>query len=67
MKPLRVVQIRDIGQVHEMARKGELGPNSMQYAVLRKASEERPFAVPTQGYYAGTISEQLKTDWMDLR
>jgi hypothetical protein len=50
-----------------MARKGELGPNSMQYAVLRKASEERPFAVPTQGYYAGTISEQLKTDWMDLR
>jgi hypothetical protein len=66
-QPLRITQIQRIEQLHDMGKRGELGANSSHHVVLRKTAEERPFAVPIQGYYTGNVSDRVKEDWRILR
>jgi hypothetical protein len=67
LTPLRILSLSHMEQVHEMARHGELGPNSFHYAVFQKAHEDRAFAVPMQGFYAGKLSATAQEDWRILR
>ena len=67
LKPLRIVQLKNIEQVHEMSKRNELGANSLQYAVFRKPPTEKAFAVPLQGVYRRQLSQQAAQDWQDLR
>ncbi len=67
LSPFRVVQLERLEQVHEMARRGELGLNAVHDVVLRKPGEERPFTVPMQGYYADKLSARAEQDWCTLR
>lgn len=66
-QPFRFVQIRNIEQIHEMKKRGELREDSMLHTVLRKPQQEQTFVVPMQGYYSGKLSESSVKDWTDLR
>lgn len=65
--PTRIVQLKNVEQVHAMAQKKELGSNSIQCVVMRKSLQEMPFAVPMQGFYARRISDQAERDWRQMR
>jgi hypothetical protein len=67
LNPPKVVQLTNIEQVHAMAQKRELGGNSLQYAVLRKAGDEAPFSIPMQGIYARRVSGEAARDWVEMR
>jgi hypothetical protein len=67
VKPLRIVQLKSIEQVHTMAQHNELGSNSLQYLVMQKPREETPFTAPMQGVYARKVSDQTKQDWVQMR
>ncbi|MSN25196.1 MAG: hypothetical protein GJV46_04930 [Geobacter sp.] len=65
--PLKLVQILRREQLAEMAKAGLVGTNSNIYVVFKKPDENRPFITPQQGYYANTVSEQVKESWKSLR
>jgi len=67
ISPFRIVQIGNIEQVHEMKKQGELHENSVLYVVMRKPQQEKPFVLPMQGYYSGSLSEPVAEDWATLR
>jgi hypothetical protein len=67
MAPLRVEQLLSREKIIEMARGGELGANAMLYAVYRKPPADAPFAIPAQGFYASTLSEQMAKAWYEVR
>ena len=67
VKPLKLVQLQTREQVLEMAKNKQLGENSLLYAVLRRPAEIRPFNIPLQGYYSGTISRAAAAAWKTLR
>jgi hypothetical protein len=67
ISPLKIVQLQRLEQVHEMAKRGELGKNSVHIVVMTKPPEEKPFAAPMQGYYAEKLSAKAKEDWYKLR
>lgn len=67
MSPLKVLSISRREQLAEMAKEGLLGSNSHIYVVFEKPGEHRPFVTPQQGYYANTVSEQVKQNWKSLR
>jgi hypothetical protein len=64
---MRIVQIQQIEQVHEMAKRGELGATSVHIVAMTKPQQERPFAAPMQGYYSNRLSAEAKGDWFKLR
>jgi len=57
---LKIIQINNREQVIDMAKENKLQGNSLIYATLQKNAEETPFKLPMQGYYADTVSEELK-------
>jgi hypothetical protein len=66
-QPFRFVQIKNIEQLHEMKKRGELHENSMLHAVMRKPQQENPFIPPMQGYYSGKLSDVAAQDWTKLK
>ena len=66
-QPFRLVQIKNIEQIHEMNKRGEIHGNSMQHVVFRKPEEEKDFVIPMQGYYAGNLSSAATDDWTKMR
>lgn len=67
LTPLKIIRIPQREQLEEMAKDGQIGTNSHIYAVFKKPDESRPFITPQQGYYANTVSEQVKENWKSLR
>jgi SAM-dependent methyltransferase len=65
--PPRMVPLGAREAIADMARAGELGANALLYAALVKPREERPFAVPMQGIYAGTLSDEMTRAWYEVR
>ncbi len=66
-KPLKILQIMRREQVAEMATQGQFGSNSLIFGVYRKPAEARLFVAPMQGYYAGTVSDEVRAAWRELR
>lgn len=67
LKPLKLVQLQQRESIHEMARQGLLGNNSLIYVVLRKPDLNSDFRIPFQGYYANAISKEAADAWKTLR
>lgn len=67
LTPLKIIRIPQREQLEEMAKDGQIGTNSNIYAVFKKPDDSRPFVIPQQGYYANTVSEQVKENWKTLR
>lgn len=65
--PARLVTLESRATYVEMAVAGQLGPQSGLLAVFAKPAEDRPFATPQQGYYAGTLPPELAAAWRRLR
>jgi hypothetical protein len=65
--PLKVIQLDARESAVALARDGALGANAMLHCVLQKPDRDRPFAVPLQGFYAGTISETMARAWYEVR
>jgi len=67
LTPLKVVMLNNREHILELTKNGQLGNNSLIYAVLRRPKEDVPFKIPIQGYYAGTISRTAAEAWRTLR
>src|SRR6266705_166915 len=59
LDPVRMVQLPDREKILEMARGGELGRNSLLYAVFAKGDSESEFRIPFQAVYAGGLSPEM--------
>jgi hypothetical protein len=67
LSPQSIVQIGDRDEFLTLAKEGRLPLNSGIYAVFRKASQETPFTMPIQGYYAKTLSPAAADRWLNDR
>lgn len=59
-------EIRSREELLDLAASKELPNNGMLFVASRK-QENRPFRVPEQGYYAGTLGKQAAAAWKTLR
>lgn len=67
INPPKTLQLNNRAQFYELVRKNEIGRNVNLFAIFRKPEVEKPFCIPHQGYYAGTLSEEEDKAWMELR
>jgi hypothetical protein len=67
LSPPKLIQLMHREKIIELARDGSMGENANLYAVMQKGADERPFKIPMQGLYAGTISEQMVKAWYKWR
>ena len=67
LTPLKLIHILQREQLAEMLKDGQIGTNSNLYIIFRKPSTDCEFATPQQGYYANTVSKQVKESWISLR
>jgi hypothetical protein len=67
IKPFVAMEVSKREDVLELAQRGQIPPNAMIDVAFRKPPDERPFAAPMQGYYAGVLSPQAKKAWETLR
>lgn len=51
----------------EFAKTEQIATNSLIYAVFSKPETHKPFRVPMQGYYSGTLSRDLMQAWKTMR
>ena len=61
-----IVRLNGRDHVTQLAKAGQLPMNAMLFVVYRKRVD-RPFVLPTQGYYAKTLSSQGNEAWEALR
>ncbi len=66
LRPPKMLHVPNREAIPAMLQKGEIGPNSLLYVVLKKNAEETEFAVPMQGYYADTLSKESADNWNKL-
>ena len=66
-EPLRIVPLADRESIRRLADRDGIGPNSLLYVLLRRPSNEAPFRIPMQGYYAGQLSPQAAAAWREDR
>lgn len=64
--PPKIVQVEGRETVHELAERGEIGPNAMLFTVFRK-HEDVPFKAPIQGYYDRRLDAKSMKRWESLR
>ncbi len=62
-----LTQVKGRDHVCELAKEKEIPDNSMLFTVMSKGQTDRPFEVPTQGYYRKSLSESGMTAWRELR
>lgn len=67
LKPLKLIQLLKRESIIELVKNKMISENSLLFCILKKPPEERPFRIPIQGYYAGTISPELAEAWRTLR
>jgi hypothetical protein len=61
-----VLRIASREQVAEIVQHGGPPLNAMLFVVFKKTSNE-PFRIPQQGVYAGSVSDEVKAAWRQLR
>jgi SAM-dependent methyltransferase len=64
--PPQWLQISSHDEISGLLKSGRIPKNSHINVVLRKADDPSDFAIPTQGYYAGVLSDELKKRWREL-
>ena len=67
INPIKIIRISHREEFSEMAKNGTIGTNSHIYVVYNKPDVKHPFVTPQQGYYANTVSDQVKENWKSLR
>jgi len=67
LAPLKIISLLHREQLAELAKDGRIGASSHIYVVFGKPSPPQPFVTPQQGYYANTVSEQVRENWKSLR
>ena len=65
--PLTSQQLRSREEIAALHKAGRVAQNSMLYAVLQMPETKKDFATPMQGYYAGTVSPQVREAWETMR
>ena len=63
LEPLKLVRLEDREAISKMSAAKAIGENSLIYVVLRSPPAARPFRVPMQGYYAGTVTPEARARW----
>lgn len=58
--------IKSREELHALAKDGKIPDNAMLFVGMTKGTDG-PFRIPIQGYYAGTISEEARQAWKELR
>jgi hypothetical protein len=66
LSPFEYVQVRDHDEIPHLVTSGKIPPGSHLNVMFRK-TREAAFAVPMQGYYAGTLSTALQRAWREMR
>ena len=51
----------------ELAKSGNLAPNTMLFGVMNKGAADVPFRTPMQGYYDGSLTKAQVTAWRTMR
>lgn len=64
--PLHSMQFRSREEVAQAIQKG-LPQNTLMAALLKKSTEETAFKIPTQGVYAGNLSQESQHAWLNAR
>lgn len=67
LNPFRYAQITRHDELPALIRSEAVPPNTHINVVFRKSAEPVEFAVPTQGYYAGTLSPEAVRLWHEHR
>jgi SAM-dependent methyltransferase len=67
IKPLKYVQITSHADFGKLLKGERIPPNAHLNVVYRKPSEPKEFAMPMQGYYAGTLTPEMKRMWHEHR
>jgi hypothetical protein len=67
IKPLKYVQITSHGDFAKLIKEGRIPPNTHLNVVFRKPSEPQDFVMPTQAYYAGALTPEMKRMWHEQR
>ncbi len=67
MNPTKMIQIVNREQVASLVEQEQFKGNGLLFCVLQKPPEGNPFQTPQQGYYANTVSEQVRNAWSTLR
>jgi hypothetical protein len=63
----RAIRLFTRETIIEAVRNEQVAPNTTLFAALVKGSENRPFQIPLQGYYEGTLSEEGMRAWREMR
>jgi SAM-dependent methyltransferase len=63
LDPLKLIRLEDRETVSKMSVAKAIGENSLIYVVLRSPAERKPFRIPLQGYYAGTLTPDAQARW----
>ena len=66
-EPAKIVALGSREHIVRMHRAGELAPDSLLYAVLRKSGSESAFRFPMQAGYVGGLSDEMIHAWKTLR
>jgi hypothetical protein len=66
LDPFEYVQVRDHDEIPRLIKAGKIPAGSHINVMLRKTADAE-FAVPMQGYYAGTLSKESQRSWHELR
>lgn len=67
VNPPKIIPLTTREQILHMAKDGQVGQNSLLYVALRRPDEVKPFRIPMQGFYAGSISQEAAQAWKTLR
>ena len=66
LKPFEYVQVQKHDDIPRLLQSGKI-PNGSHINVLFRKKTDNEFAVPMQGYYAGTLSKESQRLWHELR
>src|SRR5262249_37353762 len=67
IKPLVYVQISSHAEFGSLLRQGKIPASAHLNVVFRKAKDGGDFAIPTQAYYAGALTPEMKRMWHEHR
>ncbi len=67
VNPPKIIPLTAREQILHMAKEEQIGQNSMLYVTLQRPDEEKPFRIPMQGFYAGSVSQEAAQAWKTLR
>jgi SAM-dependent methyltransferase len=66
INPPQWLQIASHEEISRLLKAGRVPKNAHINVALCKSAQASDFAIPTQGYYAGVLSDELKKRWHEL-